>query len=151
MCLCVVFVIYRPDRRSLSMPAQAGNCKSHSCGGYQESGMGRPVVVNLNAPDARDPKHQEKGAPAPDADDSPNALLRRVATDHSLRLLDHSNRLLPQAYDNDEVEAAFQAHYVRTIPRALIVLSACCCRPSAGSFASLSSIYGLVLTTSLLA
>ena len=126
-------------------------------GGYQESGMGRPIVVNLKAPDARDPKHQEKDASAtvaetaPDADDSPNALLHRVATDHSLRLLDHSNRLLPRAYDDEEVEAAFQAHYVRTIPRALSGLSACCCRPTAGSFASLSLIYGLVLTTSLLA
>jgi len=86
-------------------------------GGYQESGMGRPIVVNLKAPDARDPKHQEKDASAtvaetaPDADDSPKALLHRVATDHSLRLLDHSNRLLPRAYDDEEVEAAFQAHY----------------------------------------
>ena len=91
--------------------------------------MGRPVVENLKPPDTRDPKHQEKDASAcvaetaPDADDSPNALLHRVATDHSLRLLDHSNRLLPQAYDDEEVEAAFQAHYVRTIPRALSGLS----------------------------
>ena len=80
------------------------------------------LMSNPMVPDARDPKHLEDEASAnaetaPDAfENSPNALLHRLAMDQSLRLLDHGNRLLPQSYKNDGVEAAFQAHYVRIAP-----------------------------------
>ena len=73
--------------------------------------MSNPMV-----PDAPDPKHPENEASAETAADafenSPDALLHRLAMDQSLRLLDHGNRLLPHSYKNDGVEAAFQAHYV---------------------------------------
>ena len=85
------------------------------CEGMQEGGMGRSrnPLSEPKVSDACNPKQKEKEAC--DADESPHALLLRLATDHSLRLLDHANRLLPQAYDNAEVEAVFQAHYVRLV------------------------------------
>ena len=93
------------------------------CEGMQESGIGRSrnPVSEPKVSDACDPKQQENEAC--DADESPHALLLRLATAgashdlideaNSLRLLNHANCLLPQAYENAEVEAAFQAHYVR--------------------------------------